>query len=307
MRWEKKMPARARGIPNYPQQTSANPWNEKPMRQRLVLGGGAGTVRDLSPKGLARLEHQLLVGDPRALFGTERWAFRSDDELVSLRSEVWGLVPKEEKFWLDPDRSLAAMRMAGNRIREVAKSGGRIAFATGYPGSLLSTYMGLASIAYEYGAHVLQSKHEPVELEGTPHATGFRWFHGVGVLARAEALLPTTDPAVGNDMLYIFGRPDLFVGDGVYAGAMIRAGVNTVVIAPPTQPVFGAAHRRTSNVTVVPTIVGAEPMSYAPLVEAAREFVDGPQRTPSAERAATAIKSAIREQSWRIDVIPLKK
>ena len=61
----------------------------------------------------------------------------------------------EGRGCIDPARTAAGLVEAGERIREVAGSGGRLIFATGHPGALILYYLRLAGWAEELGGEVV--------------------------------------------------------------------------------------------------------------------------------------------------------
>ena len=146
---------------------------------------------------------------------------------------------------------------------------------------------------------------EDLETDGHPSDARLTWMNRVATLSRGESLLSTTDPRLAQELLFTCGKPDLFVADRAFAAVMVGAGVRTIVVAPPTEPVFGVAHRRTGNVTVIPVAGMLPANAYVPLALAALQFADVPVLTDAAIKAARKDPNAHLD-SWKKDVRPLK-
>lgn len=288
-----------------PTTTSAAPVRQRTLRRLLLDSRAGGTLSGISSAELERVERQLLIGDHRALMGMARPHIADTHELVALRLSVWGLDRREGRMYLEPHVALGAARLAGNIIREVAQAGGTIAFATGVPASLLGLYQTLAFEAVSHGAHVAEGTTEDLEMDGHPSDARLMWMNGVATLSRGGSLLSTTDPRLAQELLFTCGRPDLFVGDRAFAAVMVGAGVRTIVVAPPTEPIFGVMHRRTGSVTVIP-VTGMHPANaYEPLALAALQVVDSPVLTAIAKKAGKTGSDGNLD-SWKKDVRPLR-
>ncbi|MGB2757848.1 MAG: phosphatase [Acidimicrobiia bacterium] len=303
MRWERQPPASARPVPTMVNGHLVRP---RSLRRQLLDSRGAGTVPGLTFAELERVERQLLIGDHRALLGMSRPHIADADELVALRMSVWGLHRREGRVWLDPMAALGAARLAGNLIREVARAGGRVAFATGSPASMLTLYQALAFEAFSHGATVPEGTSEDLEMEGHPTDAHLAWINGVAVLSRAGSLLSTTDPLLAKELIFTCGKPDLFVGDRAFAAVMIGEGVRTIAVAPPTEPIFGVTHRRTGKTTVIPVVGNMPAPAYLPLVAAATQHVDAPSLSDAAKAAMKTAPNRDNLDSWKKGVRPLK-
>ncbi len=303
MSWERPGPTKARPMPSA---LSLHAWGGPTFRRRLLLSEVSGYIGGVPERELDIAERKLLIGDVRSLMGMDRPTIASGEELLELRTELWGIEIREGTVWVNPHATVGATRLAANRIREVAAAGGAISFATGAPASLLSLYQGFAWLAHTEGAYVIEVPRSEVEMEGYPEDAQISFINGVAVLTRGLSMIPANDPRLGEELLFLHGKPDLFVGDGAFAAMMIHHGVPTVVLAPPTQPIFGVAHRRTGDVTVIPVALDRAASDYRPLMDAAIGLVDGPSRTEAAMKAGRSQPRRAPIDRWKLNVRPLK-
>jgi Phosphatase len=63
-----------------------------------------------------------------------------------------------ERGCIDPARTAAGLVEAGKRISDVARSGGRLVFATGHPGAMILYYLELARWAEKLGGEVVSPR-----------------------------------------------------------------------------------------------------------------------------------------------------
>jgi hypothetical protein len=243
---------------------------EPTPRQALVrghaTGGQPGRRRDQVVGHLRR----LVTGDRRSLVGFPRFAGITVEEVLDALDAVWGWTPADEHVAIDPNRTLAGVHAAFTRIGAVADTGGRIAFATASPASLLELHRVIAGLAAEAGALVVTADETPVlRVDGHP-GRRIWWVGGVAALTDGSSLLATGAPECGDEVLFeLPARPDLLVGDGVYAAAALRAGIPAVALAGLESMVFGVAARRGAPVTVVPLDETRPPAAYAALEDLA--------------------------------------
>jgi hypothetical protein len=176
---------------------------------------------------------------------------------------------------IDPARVLAAATRAGTRLGAVAAAGGRIAFATAHPASLLPVYAALARATRAAGGHVLEFDHSG------PYRSGrsLWWHDGVAVATDGYQLGVETQPAAGDEWLFAVGRPELAVADGVFAVAAIGAGLDTIAFADLDAPAAALAAARGRPVDVVTVGGHRPPGAYDPVRDALLAGLSGPRHT----------------------------
>jgi hypothetical protein len=226
-----------------------------------------GAENNLSKIGL------LVEGDPNNTYGMEGLmrgvGFEEAYEAVSGRI---GHPPDAERTpgrgRIDPTRTAGALLEAGDRIREVARGGGRLVFATGHPGALLLYYVELAAWAAGLGAKVLTARTEGrYGRRGLP----LDWAGPVGTLGNGASLLHTHDPDPMREVLPKVWPVDLVVADHGFAGAAVAAGVPTVAVMDTNDPAFAVAACRGSDLTAVPMDDNRPLNSYAVALEVLRD------------------------------------
>jgi len=162
---------------------------------------------------------------------------------------------------IDPERTLAAARTAGDQLAEAARRHRRVAFATAAPASLLSVYTAAARAGRAGGAVVADAG------ACGPYASGrsLWWHDGVAVATDGQTLVDETRPEAGEEWLFVVGRPALVVADGVFAEHAIAAGLPTVAFADLDAPAPALAAHRGRPVVVVPVALRRPPAAYAPI------------------------------------------
>jgi histidinol phosphate phosphatase hisN-like protein len=215
-----------------------------------------------------------LAGDAQALHldGDGITAEEVRDAVAAAAGSVNG-----SRVAIDPDRVLAAATRAGTRLGAVAAAGGRIAFATAQPASLLPLYGALARASRAAGGCVLAVDHSG------PYASGRSlWWHdgvAVAVAADGDQLCVETHDAAGDEWLFAVGRPAVAVADGVFAVAAIGAGLDTIAFADLDAPAPALAASRGRPVDVVTVGGHRPPGAYDPVRDALLAGLSGSRHT----------------------------
>jgi len=149
---------------------------------------------------------------------------------------------------IDPARTAAGLIETGQRIATVARSGGRLIFATGHPGALILYYLGLSRWAQGLGGDVLTAQTRGRYERGV----SLDWAESVATLGDGASLFHTHDPEPMRDVLRQAGPVDLVIADHGFAGAAIAAGVPTIVVMDTNDPAFAVVAGRGADVMVVP-------------------------------------------------------
>jgi len=237
--------------------------------ERLLAATVAGGNTSHGAENNLRKIRLMVEADPNNTYGME--ALLRDvtfKEAYDAVSHQLGNPPDREETpgrgRIDPARTAEELLKAGGRIRAVAEAAGRIVFATGHPGALLTSYFGVARWAEELGGRVLTA--ETQERYGNREAW-LDWVGPVGVLGNRASLWHTHSPDPMRDVLQKLGAVDLVVADHGFAGAAVAAGVPTVAVMDTNDPAFAVAVRRGADVTAVPMDDNRPPNSYAAALE----------------------------------------
>jgi hypothetical protein len=207
--------------------------------------------------GIAR----LAAGHPDATLGLELGRISREEAWAAVEAG-WGYRGDDARAVIEPECTLTGATRAAERLHAVARRGGRIAFATGRPASLLGPYRAIAATLSGLGAEV------PAFEAFGPFSAGrsLWWIDGVAVVTDGCGILADDGLDAGPEWCFAVGRPDLVVADRGFAGAALAAGLEAVVFADLDASVFGVAARRDQPVRLVPLDERRPPEAYAPIV-----------------------------------------
>ncbi len=230
------------------------------MLERAKVAGSAGGP---GPTELRRFVERIVAGD-RAAWG-ELTPF---PELTMIDgwaafTEVFGATP--DRAAIDPECTLRSAHAACQRVIEIAEAGGRVAFATAAPASLLALHSAIVRLATGAGAEVADlADVGPLRLDGrSPRLV--RWVEGVAVVSDGSALCATRDGEAAREWLFVHPRPSLVVADGPFAEVAWEAGIEVVAFAGLDRGAVAIPAARSDRCTVVPLRVDRPPRAYAPV------------------------------------------
>jgi hypothetical protein len=258
-------------------------------RGRLVAAHVTGPHASLGRSEVAHVLGRLAAGAPDALLGLDLRRV-SRDEAWSALGRSWGWDGSTPRALIDPDRTLATIEHARQRLRAVGAAGGRVAVATGHPASLLPLVTAMAMTAAAAGADLVTSDH------AAPLGRGGRalwWLGPVAVVTDGDAILGDDGVDAAQEWLFRSGRPDLVVADGAFAAAAAAAGHETIALADLDAPVFGVAVDQGLPIRVLPLDTTRPPGAYQPLVDL---LASGPGRVPEPGQPGERPDPAVRHQ-----------
>ncbi len=236
-------------------------------RSRLVRAKVAGRHDRLGRTELLSVARRLIAGERSALLGLDRFPDLTPAEVGAVLHSVWGWDDSEPSVTIDADHVLAAFDAARGRVVDVARRGGRVAFATSRPASLLGCHAALARLAAAAGATVLDpGQAGPFAAAGRARARLW-WIEGVAVVTDGEGLLADAGLEAGPEMLFEVPRPDLVVADRGFAGAAVASGIEVVALADLDAMALAVAAARGLPVTVVPLHERRPAAAYSVLTE----------------------------------------
>ncbi|HEX6710516.1 MAG TPA: phosphatase, partial [Rubrobacter sp.] len=220
---------------------------------RLLDAGVAGTCTSHGAENNLYKIGLLLEKDEANTFGMQDllWDASFEEAYEAVARQIGNPPDREEargRGCIDPARTASGLVEAGERIRDVAGSGGRLVFATGHPGALILYYIGLARWAAGLGGEVVTADTRGRYQRGV----SLDWAESVAALGDGASLFHTHDPEPMRDVLRRSGPIDLVVADHGFAGAAIAAGVPTVAVMDTNDPALAVVAGRGADVTVVP-------------------------------------------------------
>ena len=164
------------------------------------------------------------------------------------------------------------------------RGGGRIAFATTRPASLLPVYRRLVARAGAAGADVL---HADETATFGPTSRRVRWVDKVAVLTDGAALLGDDSVDAAQEWLFTLARPELVVCDRTYAGVAVASGLEAVAFADLDAVALAVAAWQGRGVRVVPLDERRPPRAYTGLLDLLEDLAAlpgdpiAPVRTPT--------------------------
>lgn len=245
------------------------------LREHLVTSRLAGEVDTLPGHVLANCR-KLVNGDPNYTFGLSDWHDASLDEVhdavVRLCGEDVIADPEADVGWIDPDHCLEAIALHRERLAQLARSGGRVLFATGHPTGLLMHYATIARTLGEAGCEVLRPLDDHSLGTEEERVTRVRFVGGVACAASGADLLHTHRPDIMELLLEALGAherlPDLVLGDHGMAGAAIEHGIATLSIADNNDPALPLAQARGRTDAVLAIDDNVAPRLFEPVTAA---------------------------------------
>ncbi|MFZ4583678.1 MAG: phosphatase [Acidimicrobiia bacterium] len=232
------------------------------------------------PAELFAIARRVAQRDPRALLGAPP-APTTLDEVITAWRDVWGWdAAASAPARIDVTRSRAAAVAAVARMDEVARGGGRIAFATAAPAALLGTHVTLAARARALGASVVTDR-----VGGSFHDRGRRalsvtWVAGVATATDGDDLVTSVGGEAAEEWRFRVPFVDLVVADGAFAGRAMTDGCETVAFADLDAVAFACcAPRVNSHVVPVPTRAPAG--DYEPFLAGVLEALESIAASPA--------------------------
>lgn len=231
-------------------------------REQVLRTRVTGTHARLGRTEFLSMVRGLRDGKRALLWGLDPFPGIEREEILEVARSQWGWREHDHKAVISPDRTRAGMLAALGRIDDVAAAGGRIAFATGRPASMLPLYQSLARRARAAGAEVLVEQ-QSGEIRSDGRSGRWMWWYGdVAVITDGAHLLCQSAVDAVDEWLFWLPRPQLVVADTGFAGGAVRDGLETVAFADLDAVALGVAGARGKPVTVVPVDVQRAPYGY---------------------------------------------
>jgi hypothetical protein len=218
-------------------------------RRRLVAARITGVHPDLGRAAVRAATRALVAGDPRARLGCDGLDGCDPAEVRAALVASHGDAADAPRAVIDPDATLAGLHAAAERLRAAVADKARVAVATSRPASLLGLARWAADTVRAGDATLLGGTTATIEGGGRRELW---WTGGVAVVTDGQALLAHDGVPGGDDWLFAVGRPDLVVADRGFAGAALRAGVETLAWADLDAPALALAAARGRPVVLVP-------------------------------------------------------
>jgi hypothetical protein len=218
---------------------------------------------------MRRVEH----GAPSALCGLPAFPGLTREQVAAAVEVVYGWEGDGPRARIAPARTVDGFTAAVTRVLEVARGGGRLAFATARPAALLQLQRRLAARAAAEGADVLAGQ----ETAGFgPNGRRVRWIDHVAVLTDGAALLADDSVEAAEEWLFTLARPDLVVADHSYAGVASASGLEVIAFADLDAVALAVAAWQGRALRIVPLDDRRPPSAYASLLDLLESLASAP-------------------------------
>jgi hypothetical protein len=251
-------------LPNPARERAASPPRQPSRRERLKHAHVAGRSTRFARDDTLRVARALVQRNDAAGLGVPALANLTMGHVSAAIEMVYGWDGDGTRARIDPSNTLIAFEGACRRILEVARGGGRVAFATTRPASLLGICRALAEAVDDAGGAVLEAPQSSL-IDG--RSRRLWWLDGVAVVTDGESLLAHDSAAAADELFFVLPTPDLVVADGWFAGTALAAGLEVVAFADLDAIALAVAAWRGMAIRVVPLDECRTPGAYAPLLE----------------------------------------
>jgi Phosphatase len=234
------------------------------MRELLKRERVAGRSTRFGRDEIVGIMRRVAHGAPATRLGLPPFEGLTLDHVEAAVEQVYGWTGDGPRARIAPGRTVEGFTAACDRVLEVARSGGRVAFATSRPASLLPLYRRLVARVEAAGGQVLA---DDESATFGPGGRRLRWIDKVAMLTDDESLLGDDSTEAANEWLFTLPRPDLVVADRAYAGVAVGTGVEAVAFADLDAVSLAVAAWQGRAIRIVPLDERRPPRAYAPLLD----------------------------------------
>jgi hypothetical protein len=166
---------------------------------------------------------------------------------------------------IDPDRTIAGLIAAGERLREEAKKGSSMLTATGHPTGMLEFYIRVSDAFVRAGGKEVRLREgERLPIGSQGRSREVRYVGGVGCVADWGSLKHTHSSKAMEALLESGPWPDLVLGDHGLAGAALERGIPAIAVMDINDHALAVAHAEKKDVTIIPMDDNRPPRLYEP-------------------------------------------
>jgi hypothetical protein len=239
------------------------------VRDALVAAGITGPHRSHRREGSIEKIHSLLDGrEPDATFGLSGFERYSAGEVLGFMAEATGCSGDIEASLddeIDPERTIAGLVQAAERLREEARRGGTLFAATGHPTGMLEFYARVMESFTDAGGKQLRLREEEQLPIGSRRALReVKYIGGVGCIADWGNLKHSHSSRAMEILLEGRPWPDLVLGDHGFAGAAIERGIPTIAVMDINDHALAIASAEGRDVVLIPMDDNRPPRLYEP-------------------------------------------
>jgi hypothetical protein len=238
-------------------------------RDALIAAGITGPHRSHSRHNVIGKIRAIIEGDTDDTFGISGLEKYSAGEVLDFVSQLMGsfndIDAHEGYDLIDPDKTVAGIVAAAERLRAWARRGDRLFLGTGHPTGMLECYIRIADAYRGAGGKVVRLREdENLAMARGRHAE-VRYVGSVGCLADWGALRHTHSSAAMEALLDGGAWPDAVLADHGFAGAALERDIPTIAIMDINDPALAVAWAERKDVAIVPLDDNRPPRSYEPM------------------------------------------
>jgi Phosphatase len=241
-------------------------------RAALAAGGIVGPHQSHTRQNSISKIRALVEGRGDDDFGLSRLQDHSAQEVLGWLAELTGCSTDVEDVTgcdvMDPDRAVAAIVRAAQRLRTEAQRGALLLATTGHPTGMLEHHMRVVDAYRKAGGKLLHLR-EDENLGGDGREMQVRYVGSVGCLSDWGTLRHTHSSTPMERLLEAQPWPEIVIGDHGFAGAAIERGIPTIAVMDINDPALAVAWARgggfdSQDVLIIPMDDNRLPRSYEP-------------------------------------------
>ena len=248
-------------------------------RDALVAGGITGPHQSHTRhNALSKIKAMVSGDDVEARFGLSGITTYEAKDVLGFMADLTGCSDDIDDFSgydvIDPDKTVAAIVVAAERLKREARRGATLLACTGHPTGMLEHDIRVVD-AYRAAGGKVVMLHEDADLAiGRKHAE-IRYVGGVGMLADWGQLRHTHSSQPMEALLELEPHPDVVIGDHGFAGAAIERGIPTIAIMDINDPALSIPWAEGKDVLIVPLDDNRPPRLYEPAWRLFESLIDG--------------------------------
>jgi Phosphatase len=237
-------------------------------RAALVAAGITGPHQSHGRAKNIEKIHALVEGGSDDSFGLGGLDRYSAGEVLGFLAELTGcpsdIADLECDEVIDPDKTIASVMVAAQRIEEHARRGGTLLIATGHPTGLLENHLRIGDAFREAGGKLLRLREEErLSLPGRGREV--RYVGSVACLADWGQLLHTHSSAAMEALLGSQPWPEMVLADHGFAGAAVERGIPTIAVMDINDSALAVAAAKGNDLTIIPMDDNRPPRLYEPV------------------------------------------
>ena len=249
-------------------------------REALVAAGITGPHRSHGRRSTLGKIEPLLEGDPDKTFGLTGIGRYAAHEILGFMADLTGCDPDltclDVDDSIDPDKTVAGIVAAAERLRDAARAGATLLCVTGHPTGMLEHNIRVVDAYTRAGGKVLRLREDERLPIGRPSShSEVRYVGNVGCLADWGSLKHTHRSDAMEALLEAQPWPDLVFADHGFAGAAIERAIPTIAVIDINDHALAVPVADGRDVTPIPLDDNRSPRLYEPSWQLFEAIISG--------------------------------